>query len=84
MQTKETDIEKAAEERIREKYRIVGRKIAYYRRLKEYTQAQLAGEIGVSANYLSQIECGKRNKYSLHTLMLVSEVLGVPLKKFCE
>ncbi len=70
--------------RAREQYRRIGCNIAYYRRLKGYTQVQLAGELGITANYLSQIECGRRNKYSLHTLILMSEILEVPLSSLCD
>lgn len=45
---------------------------------------QLAQELGITANYLSQIECGRRNKYSLHTLIMASEVLEVPLNSLCD
>lgn len=75
---------KTVELRAREQYRRIGCNIAYYRRLKGYTQVQLAQELGITANYLSQIECGRRNKYSLHTLIMASEILDVPLSSFCD
>lgn len=84
METNQQDLQRAAQERFHEQYRIIGRKIAYYRRLKGYTQIRLAAEMGVSSNYLSQIECGKRKKYSLHTLMLAADALKVPLKDLCD
>ncbi|MBO5245581.1 MAG: helix-turn-helix transcriptional regulator [Selenomonadales bacterium] len=65
-------------------YRLIGRKIAYYRRLKGYTQVQLAQKVGISSNYLSQIECGRREKYSLHTLMMAACALEVKMKDLCE
>lgn len=73
-----------ADERLQERYRIIGRKIAYFRRLQGYTQEQLATQIGISSNYLSQIECGKRKKYTLNMLIAVSELLNVPLKELIE
>lgn len=72
------------EERLRERYRIVGRKIAYFRRLQGYTQEQLSEKIGISSNYLSQIECGKRKNYSLYMLIVISEILNVPLRELIE
>lgn len=84
MEIQELEMKDLSDERIRERYRIIGRNLAYFRRLKGYTQLQLAENIGITANYLSQIECGKREKYSLHTLMLASEVLRVPLKELCD
>ena len=71
------------EERIRDRYKRIGFNISEYRRLRGYTQVQLAEKIGVTANYLSQIECGRRKKYSLHVLMMVSEALEVPLSALC-
>lgn len=80
----QTDEERTVELHVREQYRRIGCNIAYFRRLKGYTQAQLAQELGITANYLSQIECGRRNKYSLHTLIMASEILDVPLSSFCD
>ena len=80
----QADEGKTVELRVREQYRRIGCNIAYYRRLKGYTQVQLAQELGITANYLSQIECGRRNKYSLHTLIMASEVLEVPLNSLCD
>ena len=80
----QADEGKTVELRAREQYRRIGCNIAYYRRLKGYTQVQLAQELGITANYLSQIECGRRNKYSLHTLIMASEVLEVPLNSLCD
>lgn len=84
MQGLQADEGKTVELRAREQYRRIGCNIAYYRRLKGYTQVQLAQELGITANYLSQIECGRRNKYSLHTLIMASEVLEVPLNSLCD
>ena len=84
MQGLQEDEGKTVELRAREQYRRIGCNIAYYRRLKGYTQVQLAQELGITANYLSQIECGRRNKYSLHTLIMASEVLEVPLSSLCD
>lgn len=84
METNTIEIQPIPDEKVREQYRIIGRKIAYYRRLKGYTQADMAERIGISSNYLSQIECGKRKKYSLHTLLMAAEALEVPLRELCD
>lgn len=78
------EIQAAREARLREQYLLIGRKIAYYRRLRGYTQEQLAERIGISSNYLSQIECGRREKCPLYTLMLAADALGITLKDLCE
>ena len=79
----ESDKTNMMEERIRNRYKRIGFNISEYRRLRGYTQVQLAAKVGVTANYLSQIECGRSQKYSLHVLMRVPEALEVPLSALC-
>ena len=70
------------QERFREKYRVLGLKIAYYRKKRGYTQEQL---INKSWSFISQVEAnnGKKIKgISLDTLFTMSEVLEVPVEKF--
>ncbi len=59
-------------------YKAIGRKIAYYRKGKHYTQAELAEKLGVSNSYMSQTECGKI-KVSLRRLDQISELLEVDI-----
>ncbi len=60
------------------RYKMIGLKIAYYRKLRGYTQGQLAGKIGISTTYLGQIERGNNGKsYSLETLLLIAQGLDV-------
>ena len=68
-----------------EKYRLLGLKIAYYRKKAGYTQEVFAELIGKSLNFLSQVEapsmiCG----VSLETLFKMAEVLDVPPSKLLE
>lgn len=84
MEKKQTEERAAMEERVRRQYLIIGRKIAYYRRLKGYTQEEFAAKIGISPNYLSQIECGKKGKYPIYLLIHTAGVLDVELKALCE
>ncbi len=72
------------EERFREQYRRIGKNISEYRHLRGYTQVQLAEQIGITANYLSQIERGRREKYSIQVLILAAAVLDVPLGTLCD
>ncbi len=72
------------EERVREQYRRIGKNISEYRRLRGYTQMYLAEQIGVTSNYLSQIECGRREKYSIQVLILIADVLDIPLSALCD
>ena len=60
------------------RYKNIGLKIAYYRKKQGYTQAALAQQIGMSTDYLGQIERGNRgNSFSLETLYQIADALGV-------
>ena len=62
------------------RYKRIGLKIAYYRKKKGYTQADLAQQIGMSVSYLGQIERGNRGKsFSLETLYQIADALGVEI-----
>lgn len=67
----------------RGKYRKLGLKIAYYRKLKEYTQEALAEATDINATFLGQVECGARG-ISLDNLFKIAETLGVPTLKFFD
>ena len=68
-----------------EKYRLLGLKIAYYRKKAGYTQEVFAELIGKSLNFLSQVEApGMICGVSLETLFKMAEVLGVPPSKLLE
>ena len=43
-------------EKYRERYRILGLRIAYYRKCKGYTQEQLAERVSKSWSFTSQVE----------------------------
>ena len=73
------------QERFREKYRVLGLKIAYYRKRRGYTQEQFAELINKSWSFISQIEANNGavvKGVSLDTLFTISEVLDVPVEKF--
>ena len=58
------------------RYKMIGLKIAYYRKMRGYTQ--LAGKIGISTTYLGQIERGNNGKsYSLETLLSIAVGLDI-------
>lgn len=60
------------------RYKMIGLKIAYYRKMRGYTQGQLAGKIGISTTYLGQIERGNNCKsYSLETLLSIAVGLDI-------
>ncbi len=74
-------------ENYREKYRVLGLKIAYYRKLRGLTQEQFAEAIGRSVSFVGQIEANNAaavKGISLETLFTVSERLEVPIAKLFE
>lgn len=74
-------------EEFREKFRVLGLKIAYYRKLRGLTQEQLAEAIGRSVSFVSQIEANNAadvKGVSLETLFLISEKLDVPVSRLFE
>lgn len=68
-----------------EKYKIMGLKIAYYRKKAGYTQEVFAEKIGKSVNFLAQVEgTGTTRGVSLETLFKIADVLGIPASKLLE
>ena len=68
-----------------EKYRILGLKIAYYRKKAGYTQEVFAEKINKSVNFLAQVEgTGTTRGVSLETLFKMASVLQLPASKLLE
>lgn len=68
-----------------EKYRIMGLKIAYYRKKAEMTQEEFAEKIGKSVNFIAQVEGPSTTKgVSLETLFKMADVLDIPVSKLLE
>ena len=66
-----------------DKYRELGLKIAYYRKLRGLTQEQLAETIGMSAVFISHVEAPNIDRtVSLGTLFSIAEALDIPVYKF--
>ncbi|MBQ2661483.1 MAG: helix-turn-helix transcriptional regulator [Clostridia bacterium] len=71
----------------REKYRLLGLKIAMYRKMRGLTQEQFAEKLGKSWSFISQIEANNGTTVkgvSLSTLFLIAEVLDVSVSKLLE
>jgi putative transcriptional regulator len=58
-------------------------KLRNYRRKKGFTQAELAEEVGVTANYISLIEKGKKFP-SVKTINKIVHTLDIPADSFLE
>ena len=68
-----------------ERYITLGLKIAYYRKKRGYTQENLAEKVGISLNFLAQVEgTGTIRVISLETLFKMADVLQVAPSKLLE
>ncbi len=66
-----------------EQYRIMGLKIAYYRKMRGLTQEQLAEKIEKSPTFLGAAEAPNVHRtISLDTLFDIAKVLDIPPYKF--
>lgn len=64
------------------KYRQIGLKIAYYRKLNSITQEELAEAVGLSVVYIGHIETPNIKKaVSLDTLFDIAKALNIPPHK---
>jgi len=60
-------------------FKKIGFKIAYYRKVKGYTQEQLSEFLGVATSYVGAIEAPNMDKaISLTTLFKIAKILDVP------
>ncbi len=70
-------------EKFFDKYRTIGLKISYYRKLRGLTQEQLAEKIDKNLAFIGAVEAPNVNRtVSLDTLFDIAEVLDVPPYKF--
>lgn len=66
-----------------EKYRQLGLKISYYRKLRGSTQEELAEELGLSPAFIGHVEAPNINKaISLDTLFDIADALDIPAYRF--
>ncbi len=73
------------QEEFREYYKMIGLKVAYYRKMRGLTQEQLAEVMGVGTSFLGQIEAVNIPKaISLDTLFRLSKALEVAPHKLLE
>ena len=74
-------------EEFRENFRILGLRIAYFRKRRGLTQEQFAEAIGRSVSFVSQIEANNAAEVkgvSLETLFIMSRVLQIPVARLFE
>ncbi len=70
-------------EKYYEQYRRIGLKISYYRKLRGFTQEQLAEMIDKNLAFIGAVEAPNINRtVSLDTLFDIADVLEIPPYKF--
>ena len=67
-------------ERHKATFQRIGNRIAYYRKQRRLSQAELARNIGISVSYMSKIERADLESFAVITLLDIAEALGVPPK----
>ena len=66
-------------------YYLVGKNIKKYRKIKGYTQQELADKIGYSVGFISNIESKSYlQTFSLDTLYLISQKLDINIKQLFD
>lgn len=64
---------------------LLGLKIGYYRKLRGYTQEELAELVGVSTTFIGMMEAPNLSKApSLKTLYAIADALDVPISKLLQ
>jgi transcriptional regulator with XRE-family HTH domain len=67
----------------KDRYREIGLKIAYYRRLRGLTQEMLAEKVGLTTTFIGHLEAPNIQKaLSFDTLFDIADALNVPPYKF--
>lgn len=69
----------------KQKYLQLGLNIAYYRKLRDLTQEDLAEAVNVSRTHISNIEAPKMERNaSLEVLFDIADALKIPVSKLFE
>ena len=66
------------------RYKKLGGKIAYYRKLKNLTQVELATLVGISTSYLGEIERGTKQGAPISIYWKIAAALDVKFEKLDE
>ncbi len=65
-------------------YEVISKNIKKYRKLKGWTQQELADKINYSLSFIRGIESSYLHTFSLGALWRISQVLEVDFNKLCE
>lgn len=68
-----------------EQLRILGRNIAYYRKLRNLSQLELSELCNLSRTHISNVEaCNMKTSISLDALLNIADALDVPVTSLLE
>lgn len=65
-------------------YNIIGKNIKKYRKLKGWTQRELAENLLLSDSFIAKLESVTHQTISIDTLEQIANILEVPIVKFFE
>ena len=65
-------------------YNIISKNVKKYRKLKGWTQEQLADKINYSLSFIKGIESNYHQTFSFGAIWRISRVLGIDFSKLCE
>lgn len=69
----------------RDRYKKLGLRIAYFRKMKGFTQEQFAEKLGKSLGYIGAVEATNVDRaISLDMLFDIANLLSVPPQKFLQ
>ena len=65
-------------------YNIIGKNIKKYRKLKGWTQRELAEKLLLSDSFIGKLESVTHQTISIDTLAQIADVLGVKIQRFFD
>ncbi|MBE6159534.1 MAG: helix-turn-helix transcriptional regulator [Lactobacillales bacterium] len=65
-------------------YNVIGKNIKKYRKLKGWTQRELAEKLLLSDSFIAKLESVTHQTISIDTLEQIANILEVPIVKFFE
>ena len=65
-------------------YNVIGKNIKKYRKLKGWTQRELAEKLLLSDSFIGKLESVTHQTISIETLEQIANVLGVKIQRFFD
>lgn len=65
-------------------YNVIGKNIKKYRKIKGWTQRELAEKLLLSDSFIGKLESVTHQTISIDTLAQIADVLGVKIQRFFD